>query len=1014
MGISRLGFVAALLSGLVNVVMSLLEPVFNFINKYILGTIFAILWSLIEWAVAIPLYYISCFLLSLVDFVELLFRLLAGLPVDGVRLVLDGTNSDSSDLLIQMILSNEIQQAFMSLCIVGLFLLVITTIFQMIRVEYTSEGAKNAKGPILEKAFKAICNLMLVPLCCVIGISLGNSVLDLLDSATKGGGQNPTVSGALFTAAAGSAFYKTGNMIIQADVIYYPNILAYISPLIAVNVIEDAFDHTAGEANSNWQWEYMHNDKTRQNVENNILNASYVKWDPITALGDGRQDADGGGTPITSSGNWIDDGGQGLVDGMLSQRACYYNAVYVSTYYNISKINYLLLIFGATWCIKTLWHAAFGMISRLFYCTMYFMVAPIVMGMSVIKDNTAAWRGKFIGKALSAYGVIMALNFFFIIIRVLLSVDLEFSKNGAYFLGENEMVLLLKGVFILCGSTMIEKFSGELGGYFGAEDGLSAGKALAKSVGDEAKKGIEVAGKAAMAAGSIALTAGTGGAGGAALGALKGISSAGGVAGKLGGAAGGKVGVKNALGHAFSAPKRDFQRLREAGSNAKASIKQKRDARKVERASEKEMRGEHAKELYNKNTAFTRFRARASEAWHGTDQYDNRRLSAVMKRRAEDPMRDEKIERMSAVQNSQWQREYDARNKTESHIGDNFVGPPPPPEIVRMPGESAGAFNRRKLRAKGHDVPYRQGDLGFNGTTTGEPIADAVASSGDSPTVAANTAPVKSSGDTNINANTVNATAPATTSASGTAAAETPAGDDGKVEPTKMSDADYRNWYLQAGARGLLKNEGMSMLKSTPLAGIFGAMEAFDKGAEAELSKSDTGKAVLEKEKKRKSQKKEAEFERDYATEVEMHNQSVNQQTTAELGKAIKKGTEDLQESIDKLAETMKKIAAREGIYKGMSDEAIQNALLANAQKIESMGGTINGNIQTGNFEVEVDFDTADIEKTLQKAIAENWKPDKLKTELEAQFAKIGQKENDKLLEEIKKAMEKLKDDVKS
>jgi hypothetical protein len=131
------------------------------------------------------------------------------------------------------------------------------------------------------------------------------------------------------------------------------------------------------------------------------------------------------------------------------------------------------------------------------------------------------------------------------------------------------MTLLLKCIFVLAGCLLIEKFSKEIGAYFGAEDAMSAGKDMAGQVGDLAMKGV---GAAAMVA-----------SGGAGL-AMKAGKMAGGIAGKIGGAAKGigkgiaNSGVAQSMkkaGGAFSDGKglKFRDRLKAAGSSIAGDAK---------------------------------------------------------------------------------------------------------------------------------------------------------------------------------------------------------------------------------------------------------------------------------------------------------------------------------------------------------------------------------------------------------------------------------------------------------
>ena len=468
------------------VLMAVVKPILELVIKWVVEPILTLLIKVIMYTIGAVLYVIGSFLLQLVDFVEVLFRALAGMEsvsASGMSMSLS-LDGGSGDILIQLIRHPDIQSAFVSMCVVGLFLLVVTTVFQIIKVEYTTEGAKNAKGPIFQKAFKGFANLMLLPLLVIFGIIFANQLLGLLDTATKGTGDNPTISGLIFVSSAGDAHYLSNEepMDIEGD-----SWIGICLDGIGYGIIE---------------------------LLNGLFGGAWEEGDAVnTRLNEGK----------------IDE----IENNFISQKAGYryYNIGEVSQYYNYAYINYLLLLFGAVFALKALFFSCFGMVIRLYKCAVLFIISPAIIGMTPINEGgLGKWRQAFIGQVLSAYGTILSLNLFFIIVRVLLSVEVNFVSSADNVIGnmltDGFMTLLLKAIFVLAGCLLIEKFSKEIGAYFGADDAMSAGKDMAGQVGDLAMKGV---GAAAMVA-----------SGGAGL-AMKAGKMAGGIAGKI------KGGVKNSI-----------------------------------------------------------------------------------------------------------------------------------------------------------------------------------------------------------------------------------------------------------------------------------------------------------------------------------------------------------------------------------------------------------------------------------------------------------------------------------
>lgn len=460
-----LGLLDGIFTVISNAIMSVLNPLIQFVFDNIIGPVLTLVVNLISYILGIYFYGISSFLLGLIDFVELLFRALAGLEASNanssINLSIDGK---SGDILIQLIRHPDIQQAFLSMCIVGLFLLVVTTVFQIIKVEYTTEGAKNSKTPIFQKAFKGLANLMLLPILCVFGIIFSNQLLGLLDKATQGEGDNPTIAGTLFVTAASDAFYRANEL----PLVMVPTAPSLYPVQIITNVVQIAWNSISGTAGDSWGnegFDYKLTEDERAEVE--VLFSNQAK------------------------------------------DHCYYMIDNVSKYYNYSQINYLLLIFGGCVVLKCLYFTCFGMVVRLYKCAVLFIISPAVIGMTPVNEGgLGKWRGQFIGQVLSAYGTILSINLFFIIVRVLLNVDVTFSNNNSWVNGgafsSSLMTGLLKSIFVIAGCLLIEKFSKELGGFFGAEDAMSTGKDMSKQVADVAMKGVQVA----AAVGGAAVTGG--------------------------------------------------------------------------------------------------------------------------------------------------------------------------------------------------------------------------------------------------------------------------------------------------------------------------------------------------------------------------------------------------------------------------------------------------------------------------------------------------------------------------
>ena len=488
-----IGSLLGILDGLGDILGKLFSGLFTFLVQKLLVPIFSaaieIIFTVLQYFGAALFYEISKFLLALIDFVEVLFRALAGLPSTAAagHEISMSINGKSGDLLIQMLTSSEVMQAFYATAIVGMFLLIITTIFQMIKVEYTTEGAQNSKSGIIGKSLKSLCNMMIIPILCILGVFIGNQVLDLIDTAT-GGGEGSKISGTLWVAAASSAMVEKDSFVEATE-------------------IADLLDGLV-ENNTGGLMGLGIELAITRGFAKGIAQMLGQEYNPKPL-----------GTPISASAR--DATENDYLKGTNGKS--YYNLASVVVDYNPFEVNYLVLIFGACIIIKCLYYTCFGLIDRLYQCVALFIVMPMVVGMSPVKDSLGSWRSKFMSKALSAYGTVISLNLFFIIVKIMLNIKIDFGSyytNNGTFNGSSGwpftssfMEGLIKSIMVIVGCLMIEKLAGDLGGYFGGGNAMADGKGLSNDATAGIKKAAAVGmGVATMGAG-MAVKAGKAGLG---------------------------------------------------------------------------------------------------------------------------------------------------------------------------------------------------------------------------------------------------------------------------------------------------------------------------------------------------------------------------------------------------------------------------------------------------------------------------------------------------------------------
>lgn len=178
--------------------LGILSTLFSWITSA-LGSLIAVIIKIAVGLVSNLLYAISVQLLGLLDFVQMVFKRLSGLDTHWYN----GTGREE-DILLSLFQDPAVLNSLIAMTIVAIAMLIIATIVQIIRVEYTTEGAKNTKGGIIGASFKALAMFMIVPIGSFLGIFISNQLLRSIEAATNTTG-TPYIGGAIFVASAHSA-----------------------------------------------------------------------------------------------------------------------------------------------------------------------------------------------------------------------------------------------------------------------------------------------------------------------------------------------------------------------------------------------------------------------------------------------------------------------------------------------------------------------------------------------------------------------------------------------------------------------------------------------------------------------------------------------------------------------------------------------------------------------------------------------------------------------------------------
>lgn len=389
-------------------------------------------------------------ILTIADNIQVVFKRLCGMDVYWVIKDDTTTKVEGVDPLAQLFTDSQVMQALIALTLVAVAMVIIATIVQIIRTEFSTEGSKNTKGNIIGQSLKAMLLFALVPLCCIGGVFICNRLLVAVDRATNLSKGNSTVGSTIFIGAASSA-NKVRNG-------------SNLTPLLLKGVgVKDTVD---------------------QNNRERIAQAVDSAFRDNTL-----------GTS-TGFGEVLRDIGQELL-GQYS----YEQIKIVELYYDILNINYITYIGGGLLATYTLLCVCFGMIMRLYKGIVLFIISPPMVGLMPIDNGSAfkQWRQAFIGQMLSAYGTVVGMNLLFLILPIISNIKLFTPlKVGAQdFNGLNSFMQVL---FTLTGLFMLKDIGGMISKMIGADDAAASGEGMAKKVGSTAVKiGSVAAGGAGIA-----------------------------------------------------------------------------------------------------------------------------------------------------------------------------------------------------------------------------------------------------------------------------------------------------------------------------------------------------------------------------------------------------------------------------------------------------------------------------------------------------------------------------------
>lgn len=191
-------------------------------------------------------------------------------------------------------------------------------------------------------------------------------------------------------------------------------------------------------------------------LTNVVMGAINQSMNPYFATAGGNTTI--GGQILITSGQYAYIGDESIrneIEKMfLTGELNYFDMSVVSQYYNLRSIDFLIGIFGSIVIMVMFVMSAITFIQRIFDIVLLYVISPVSVSTIPVDDGNRfkIWRDMTISKVLGAYGIILSMNLFFIIIPQISSITFfaDTFKNGIV-----KILFLIGGAFAVTKANLV-------------------------------------------------------------------------------------------------------------------------------------------------------------------------------------------------------------------------------------------------------------------------------------------------------------------------------------------------------------------------------------------------------------------------------------------------------------------------------------------------------------------------------------------------------------------------------
>lgn len=455
-------------------------------------------------------YLLYASLACVIDVLQLFFRKLAGLDVYYV----DG-EAVAGDLVTNFITGilginpngftySALSTVFWAFIVFGIIICFISTIVAIVKSHYSYDD-KAAKGPMqyVYTAGKAVLNMVAVPIIVVLGLYLSQAILTALDSMTSiTSGNVVSMYGDKVSLLKQVDTVKSQNGLDNEKTYIFYDIFGYGSDIIYGVGIEDIFQSedrqlaltaSVNQTFSGSLFKVAAYNANRVRTSRSMNMSGFLEGQLFSNAATAN-DFDLGADMIDTAfacnlhlqdwmnldnnlnGGWVSTKyfTNYLCPGLSAFSKFNVGAVWY--YYDLWNFNFIVGFAACIVCTTLFINIIMGLMARLFMCIGLFLVAPPLFGLAPLDGGKAgsSWRENFMKQVLMAYGAVVGMNIFFLILPYINEIDFFNIAIADYF---------AQALVIIVGLVTIKAFIATLSGLIGGADANETGKGIAEEVG---------------------------------------------------------------------------------------------------------------------------------------------------------------------------------------------------------------------------------------------------------------------------------------------------------------------------------------------------------------------------------------------------------------------------------------------------------------------------------------------------------------------------------------------------